>query len=543
MLALLLLAVAAAAQLSLSAGSRTLKVGETVPLELQVVDGSVAGVPEIPLEGGLSLDYQGQSQSRVVVNFRSTRITNFSYAMTALQEGTWTVGPLTLQSEGEVLTAPAIQITVAPRSDADKVERDVSATVSDADLWLGQVVVYRFRFRHRGEVLDARWTPPSFDGFLKEPAGMTQRETSSELDGVRYTVQEIDVPLVAAGAGSRSIGPTMLTAQVPTKKRSGRQDDPFADSPFRALRDVTNETLTANAIPVNIRPLPAEGRPADFSGLIGRFSLEVKPSATTVRQGESVTLEVSLRGDGSLQGFKLPSPASDAGYRVYDNDPTLEATLADGVYEARALFQRSVVPEQAGPLTIPGFRVPVFDPVDGVYTLLESAPITLDVQPGEAGAGQITSFAQSEPQGQRSVDALGEDILPAPGDAKVRDRTLPSLGLLVGPPLVPALGLLLLEIARQLRGRRRDPWEAVEAGLSQLPAEPVARLAALELCFREACGLRLGKPAAGLDKVQVAVLGDEARVLYADLEAARYGGMSVTDLEPRVRGFVKRRGA
>ncbi len=542
MLALLLIAVAAAAQISLNAASKHLKVGETVALELQVVDGAVAGVPDIPVSGGLSLDYQGQSQSRVVVNFRSTRITSFSYAMTATQEGTWTVGPLRLQSEGEQLTAPAIQVTVSPRSEQDRAERDVSAAVTDDSLWLGQVVVYRFRFRHRGEVLDARWTPPSFDGFVKEPIGMTQQERSSELDGARYTEQLIDVPLVAAGEGERVIGPAMLVAQVPTSGRS-RRDDPFASSPFRALRDVTNETLTADAVPVKIRPLPTEGRPADFSGLIGRFNLQVTPQKTTVRQGDSVTLDVVLSGDGSLQGFKLPAPPADAGFRVYDDDPTVEAAIEDGAYTATARFQRSLVPERQGRLEIPGLRIPVFDPASGTYTVVESAPLTLDVSPGEAGAGEVRSFAGQSGDTRQAVGSLGEDILPVPGKADIGDRAASGLGRWLLPPLVPALGLVLLELGRVVRGRRKDPWDAVTAGLERLPADPGARLGALEQLFREAAALRLGRPAAGLDRGQVATLGEEARALYADLEAARYGGQSVSDLEPRVRTFIARRGA
>lgn len=540
---LLLVAAALAAQLNLNVGTRQLTVGETVPLELQIVDGAAAGVPEIPVGSGLSLDYQGQSQSRVVVNFRSTRITSYSYGLTALAEGTWTVGPVKLQSADESLTAPAVTITVLPRSQDAEEARAVTAALSDADPWLGQVVVYQFRFRHKGEVLDARWTPPAFEGFVKEQSAETaQRETPLLQDGERYTVQEIDVPLVAAGAGARNIGPAMLAVQVPAPSRRDRRGDPFADSPFRSFRDVINETLTADGIPVTVRPLPEQGRPADFSGLVGSFTMKVEPSATSVKLGDSVTVEVVLEGDGSLAGFKLPAPAADAGWRAYDDAPVVEAAVVDGRYRARAVFRRAIVPERVGPLTVPGLRIPVFDPQSGSYTVVEGAPLSLEVAPGEADAGEITSFAGSSGAAQKAVASVGEDILPAPGEARVRDRAAGGgFGLYLLPPLVPALGLLLLELGRALRGRAVDPWEALQAGLGRLPAEDAPRIAALEAIFREAAALRLGRSAAGLDRTAVATLGEDARALYADLEAARYGGQRVQDLEPRVRAFVARR--
>jgi len=540
----LLMGVASAAQLSLNVPTRQLSVGESVPIELQIVDASVSGVPDIPVGGGLSLNYEGSSQSRVIVNFRSTSITSYSYGMTALSEGSWTVGPVTLNAGGQTLTAPAVQITVAPRSQAARAERDVSATLSDASPWLGQVVVYRFRFQHKGDVLDARWTPPGFDGFVREPsAEMAQHEIPLVVDGERYTVQQIDVPLVAVGAGTRTIGPAMLTAQVPASNERSRRNDPFADSPFRAFRDVTSETLTADAIPLTIRPLPDEGKPAGFAGLIGHFSLSVQPSASAVKLGESLTLDVELSGDGSLTGFHLPSPAADAGYRVYDADPTVSAEVDEGNFIAKASFRLAVVPEHEGTLTIPGLHVPYFDPEKGGYAWLDSGPVQIDVQPGEANAGKVTSYAGQD-AGARPPAALGEDILPVSGEARIGDRALGAalLRYLV-PPAVPALGLVGLELARALGRRRKDPWDELAKSLAKLPTDPRERLGALEQIFREAAGIRLKRPPAGLDRGAVATLGEDARTLYADLEAARYGGLDVENLEARVRAFVARRGA
>ena len=538
---LLLLSPALAAQLRMEVAQRELQVGQTVGVELNLVDGVTRQVPDIPAGQGLELSFQGQSQSMVMVNFKSTRTITYSYALTATAPGTWTVGPVALTVDGKDLVAPPVQVHVAPRSEAARAERDVHAELSDTDPYLGQVVVYRFRFQHKGEVLDARWTPPSYDGFVREQvADIAQQELSTALDGVPYTIEEIDVPLVAAGQGTRSIGPSMLTAKVPVERadRRRRGRDPFVDSPFRTYTEATTETITADPVPVSIRPLPTEGKPADYSGLVGHFTLSVTPSASAVKLGDSLTLDVSITGDGTLSGFRLPPPPSGSGYRAYDDEPTLEASIKDGQFLSRATFRRAVVPEAEGELHLPPLRVPVFDPQTGAYVVLESEPVSVTVTPGEAGAGQVTSFAAAGPK--KGVESLGEDILAPPGDATIADRTLAGTWpFAVVPPILPLVGWAGLALSQAIRRRSAAPSAQLRAALQRLPTDPPARLAALEQLFRDAAGLRLGRPSAGLERATVAPLGPDADAIYADLDRARYGGADVADLEARIRTFVE----
>jgi hypothetical protein len=104
---------------------------------------------------------------------------------------------------------------------------------------------------------------------------------------------------------------------------------------------------------------------------------------------------------------------------------------------------------------------------------------------------------------------------------------------------LPALALVGQSL-QSVRGRRAaDPARRLRERLAALPAEPSARLAALEDLTREAAALRLGRPAPGLDAEAIAPLGEAAARLYTDLLAARYGGGQIDDLERRVRAFVE----
>ena len=523
--------------------------GQTISARVRLVDAVLRGRPELPVGQGLQGRFTGQEQRQVVVNFESTRLVDYRFALTAVAPGTWTVGPVQVQVGDRTLQADAVTVTVHPRGAAERAGNDVTASISDEAPFLGQVVVFRLRHQHVDRVLELGWTPPAWDGFVPEKtAEAGQREYQIEQDGVTMQVEEVWVPLVAAAEGNRTVPPAVLTVRVPSQDTRRR-------SPF--LGGVETRTLSSRPMAVTIRPLPTEGRPADFSGLVGQFRLEaivrregqaapVPPEQEVeVPLGGSITVELRLEGDGTLAGVTLPAAPTDDAWRAYDDAPEVTAALQDGRLQSVATFRRAIVPTREGSVTVAPVLLSVFDPQAERYVTLETPPVRLRVTPGQAPDGQVRYFGdptQAEaPDARQEVAALGEDILPVPGDARVRDRSLAAaLPWALGLPVLPALGLLALGIEGLLRRRRPDPRAALRSRARALPAQPGPRLAALEDCFREACALRLSRPAPGLDRAAVASLGPDAATLYDDLSRARYGGFEPGgDLEARVLAYVE----
>jgi hypothetical protein len=537
-LLMLLLAVAPAlaADLAASLPVSELTVGQTVELEVQLTDGDPDGLPAVPHGPGLAVAFQGQGQSVVSVNFQTTRIVRYTYTVTALSEGIHQLGPITQRVRGDTLRVEPARVTVAPRSAAQKTAHDLRVSLTDDQPFVGEVISYNLRYRRTQEIHGRSFELPDFDGFLQdkslEPQG---REFRVEEDGQLATVEEFWVPLVATGLGDRTISPALLTLQIPeAQKRRDRRFDPFFDR-----TPVRTERLASDSLRPTVRPLPDDGRPDDFSGLVGTFGLKVVPSTRDVPLGGSVTVEVTLTGSGALAGFSLPPLPPDSGLRAYDDSPEVTVRLQDGRYIAHMTQKRAIVPEREGALTLPPVSLSVFDPDREAYVRLRSDPVEITVRPGDAG-GEVASFGGDTPDQRQDVAALGDDILPAPGEARVRDRSLAAAWpLALGMGVLPLAAFAGLRLQGRVRARPRDPKATLRARLGSLPSNPTDRLAALELLFREAAGLRLGAAAPGIDKAQVATLGPDAARLYADLDAARYGGASVADLEPRVRAFVE----
>ncbi len=537
LLLLIWLPAALAARLDASLPVDELSVGQTVELQVQLSDGKARGLPSVDHGAGLQVAFLGQGQSVVSVNFKTTRIVRYTYSVTAIEPGIHTLGPILLEAEGQSLRVDPSPITVTERSAAEQATHTVSATLSEDAPYVGQTAVYKLRWRRTEDVQNRSWTLPDFPGFVQdrtvEPEGREHRIADK---GVAAQVEEIWVPLVASAEGAHSIGPALLELAIPEERtQRNRRYDPFFDrTPLRT------ERLATDRIAVTTRPLPTAGKPADFSGLVGQFSLTATPSARSVPLGGSITLEVKLEGDGALTGFTLPPLPAEAGLRAYDDAPEISATLKEGRYQATALYRRALVPDREGTVSVPPIEVHVFEPSRGAYVLLRTEPLTLTVTPGEQG-GEVASFADAPLDRRRDVEALGDDILPPPSSARIQDATLRArLPLALGLPLLPLLAWLGLGLDSRRRARAPTLGRAAapHGRPARRPRRPPRRLGA---ALSRRRWPRLGVAGPAVDRAGATRLGPDAATLYADLEATRYGGQPAADLEARVRAFVESR--
>jgi hypothetical protein len=514
-------AAALAAQVAVDVDTREVREGQTVGLTLTVVDATTRAPPELALPDGLQVSFQGQSQSRTIINFQSTTTTTFRYSLTALRRGAYTLGPFTVPTSEGPLRTDVVTIEVGARTSGGS--EALVAEVGTERAYVGQVLVYHLRFQTDKALVHGRWSPPQAEGFTVEPSvEPVTAEYQIEQDGRPVSVEELFYPLRASAAGDRAIPGGVLQAGFAVARARPRGQPGFF-SDLDRFGDVRTEVFSAPPARVEVVALPEEGRPAAFSGLVGRFEVTATPSATEVNVGDTVTLEVVVRGDGPLAGFALPAlPAG--GYRVYDDQPAAEARLVDGTYLSTATFKRAIVPQEPGRLTLPGIEVSYFDPRAARYATASTQPVELVVG-GTASAAQVASYSGGR---TATVAELGQDILPvrtAVGVSRAWDATWAVVLVL------PGLVLLGAEAVRggALRVRRRGP--AVEAlpMLDALPAGLDARLGALEHALRAHVAARLGVSPAEVRRDDLRRLGAPAEAVEAAwraLESARYGGGS-----------------
>lgn len=536
-LSLVFSGLAEAAQLVVQVDNRRPELGEVFGLHLTLVDASSDAPPQLEIDG-LTLAFQGTRQSTSRAGGKTVRTFTWSFAATPLAAGPLEIPALEMKVGGETLRSQPLRVEVQPKVDVDG-DSSIEGGLDVEEAWLGQVLVYHLEFRTRLRVLDLRWTPPPLEGLIAEQNTETRSdERRAAIDGEAWSIVDLDMPLVAVAAGSRQITPAVLTVDVPSRSASNRPG-PMG---MRSFSNTKREVFTTKPQTLVVRELPEQGRTERWSGLVGHFNLDVRLSDDQVALGESATLELRLRGDGTLSGFKLPPAPEDAGYSVYDDDPELASAVEGGSFSAQGVWRRAIVPEREGTLELDPIEVQVFDPSKGEYVTLRSAPIRLEVVAGERSDG-VSSFASQSLDGRQDVAQLADDILPIHPRVSTGAQLF-SPGLAVALGSAPWLLLLGLVLQGAVTARRPAVDPRLEL-LGRLDAAGEAGLGELEDLLRAALSLRLHRPAAGLDREAVAAgLGgadqQEALQLYDDLSAARYGGGVGEGLRTRVLAFCRR---
>jgi hypothetical protein len=422
-----------------------------------------------------------------------------------------------------------MRLHVSPRakSEADALVAELGADVA----WVGQVLVYHARFATDKMIVNGQWAPPETDAFRLEPSAQpSTAEYEVQQDGQTLYVRELFYPLRASRAGKARIPGTSLVAQFAVQSGRRRPRDFFPG----VFTEVRNETYASKALDVLVRDLPAEGRPADFTGLVGSFVVSRRASADRVAVGDTVTVETVVSGAGALAGFELPAVEGDA-FKVYADQPVVNAAVEGGRYTATGTWKHAVVPLQPGPLTLPSLSLAVFDPGEGAYTRVDAPPITVDVT-GAAADADVRTFGGPV---KKDVDAIGEDILPVRTEASISRPWSPFVATLL---LVPGFVLILVDSLSRLRARPRAEV-ARRLDFADLPGDAEGRLAGMERILRERVGDRIGVPADAVRREDLARLGDlapEAERLWRQLEGLRYGGASAGLPEAELGALVRR---
>ena len=157
-------------------------------------------------------------------------------------------------------------------------------------------------------------------------------------------------------------------------------------------------------VAIDVRSLPTEGQPFDFSGGVGRFFVGQSVDRRSVDVGESIKFGVEWTGSGNLEFFEAPDPGRLEvfdGFRVYGRTDEFLGDRRRVVYD--------LVPERSDVDEIPALPLWVFDTQTEKYTSIDTEPIAIRVRalPGAVGlSGEVTTGpvldigdVQTEPAG------------------------------------------------------------------------------------------------------------------------------------------------
>jgi hypothetical protein len=202
-------------------------------------------------------------------------------------------------------------------------------------------------------------------------------------------------------------------------------------------------TLTSPPETLAVSATPMEGRPAGYSGAVGRgLQLTRTVEPPTAVPGEPVAVAFELRGEGNPALWPAPRLEWPAGIRSYADGTDERLQVTQGRLGGTKIFRFTVIPDSSGTLPLPGAAYGYYDVQDGIFRTATLAGDRLVVAAG------------SEAKASRPPPPPLLEMRGAPWPWRVRRAVSPWVWALLA--LAPPIALL----ARRLRTRRRPAAES-----------------------------------------------------------------------------------
>ena len=392
----------------------------------------------------LSGPYTSTSSSTSFVNGKRTSSfeQTYTYMLMAQKEGTFTIGPATVKVDGENVQSNGVRIQVLPEDEetspqpspqgrgqsagqsSSQSSANQSGNVSSENLFVRTIasktrvheqealmVTYKLYFANVDVAqLTNNTKLPEFTGFLKQELEQSEIQTELEhYNGRNYqTAVLYRTILYPQHSGEIKIDPAnfeaVLRVQVQQRPRS------IFDDFFGSYTNVTR-MLTAPGVTIHVAALPS-GKPAGFSGGVGRFTLTPSISQTEIQANEAVTIRLDIAGSGNMKLLKTPAIDWPEGFEPYDPKVTNNFNTTTAGVSGTKSIEYLAIPRSAGEYTIPAVKFSYFDIDEKAYKTLSTPEYTIHVK---RGAGEQAADG-SQPSGvinytqKEDIKQLGSDI-------------------------------------------------------------------------------------------------------------------------------------
>jgi len=191
--------------------------------------------------------------------------------------------------------------------------------------------------------------------------------------------------------------------QVPRRPRSRDIFDSFFDDPFS--RNTKRVGIQSNPVAIEVMPLPEKGRPSDFSGAVGRFSITSSVNKTEVKTNEAITLKVIISGTGNIKIVPQPKIDFASDFEVYDPKISENIKRNSGQVSGSKSFEYVIIPRFPGEQSIKPVTFSYFDLSSKTYRTISTDTKKISVAKGDDQFVNVGIGSSKE-----DVKFIGQDI-------------------------------------------------------------------------------------------------------------------------------------
>jgi hypothetical protein len=370
-----------------------------------------------------------------------------------------------------------------PRSGVGTARQDVAKSIlirtepDKVKVYKGQLIRLKYSLYTRAQLANMQVERfPTATGFLKEDIDVPVLKGLQNLDwtravlgGVEYrkgTLAEYALFPVREG----QLPLDVFSAKVSFRGRSGisafddDMGDPLNLNRFFQAFQLLTETIESDRRNIEVLPLPTEGQPVDFSGLVGTFSVDIQTDKSTLKTGEPLQVKIRIAGEGHAGSLEKLDVAWPESFEMYEDRSSTKFDISG---RSERVFEYLLIPRKVGDFTIPAVQVWMFDPESKSYAARQTTAVAIRVEQGNESSGGLSVVKSSgvntrkQQQAKKEMAAIFKDDQLGPKVDTKRARPWRWLPLLSLTLILLVAGLLWLKPSKfiawasQIKTRRQ----------------------------------------------------------------------------------------
>jgi hypothetical protein len=451
-------------------------VSQSVRLEVEVRNTRIAEAPNISVEG-LSIRFASQATRMQTMNGETSFTINFSYVVTPQREGVFSIPPVKLSVNGQEIQSSPLTLTVVKEELNKPADSNKSyfgeLVIPKESAYVGEPIPVELRFYFDRRI----WYQPypqgqlpivDGDGFVTakypDPA---EREIQVNGRWYRVLIYKTAITGVRAGRLDLHSATQEFLLHIPILRTTPPGfDDDFDQSPFSngfSGYERKEVSVNTNGAILQIKALPTDGRPANFTGAVGRFTMSGLVQPPRAKVGDPLDLRIQIAGTGNFDRVQAPFLATSPIWHIHQ--VTSETETQDDIgLNAVKTFHYPVI-ANAPVRESPSASFSYFDPEQEKYVTLsmEPKPISVDGPQLSQPNLQQTPSASAQPAspspspGSGLIDFIARDEVRGSFEPLSRDSRF-WLIQLIPATIVAGIGI----------GLWRNSWSRNRAPLRSL---------------------------------------------------------------------------
>lgn len=366
---------------------------------------------------------QSTSQSFQSINGQVTRnsSTTYTYVLTPNKEGSFTISPAKATVGDKIIRSNALVIkvikgetnTAQGAKGAQQAQSSSNGTtISDNDLFVRTEVSKTKMYEQEQFIATTKvyyrvglrgfddYKLPEYKGFISQEIEVPDatRQSKENVNGKVYNTYILkQCVLIPQKSGALELEKGNITAVVQVRVQGGGGG--FFGDMFSTVREL-KKNLTIPGVKINVQELPKNGKPVDFSGAVGSFSMNTSITPENgYKTNDAINIKVKINGSGNLKYAKNPEIKFPTDFELYDPKITSKIKASDAGLNGSKEIEYLAIARYPGEYVIPSAEFSYFDTKSKSYKTLKTPEYKINVEKGAETADNqtvVSNFTNKE---------------------------------------------------------------------------------------------------------------------------------------------------